>query len=314
MSPSVQQMPGLDDCVHTVDWNPIVAAQSTSTFAGLFTGFVFASIIVILTNREKIDSHNGGAEAGMALQLLLSAFFGLAIVAYLDGVVRGEQVCRRAQTESVINGAALAVSAVIVMVALSWVVLAFDRHHDGVLTFFRRVVVFASLFVILMLVVSSNGFLDGTLPGSHAHSNKAMYAVGIAGMVIALVHARWRRLYARSAKGAQGASEDIKRITRRVKIAAWGSLTLCGSAAAASSWAAGRSLSHWESMPKAVAYPAAWLALVFPIGVIVLAVRALAHVEKEPRRAATGSGTPMSPPQQRQGPGEASVSGSSGAG
>lgn len=278
MSSLVQSVRGLDDCTRSVDWNPIVAAQSTSTFAGLFAGFVFAGMIVILTNREKIETLNGDAEAGRALQLLLSAFFGLAIVAYLDGVVRGEQVCHRAQTESVINGGALAVGAMMVLVALSWVVLAFDRHHNGVLAFFRKVVVFGSIFVILMLVVSSIGFVDGTLSGSHFWSDAAMYAVGAVGAAALLGISRWRLLYARQGAGKAVAQSDAARWNRRVKVAAWSGLASCGLSAAASSVTAAWSSAHWQPMPAALAYSAGWMALVVPVGVVVLAVRALARV------------------------------------
>ncbi|MEU9213955.1 hypothetical protein AB0D27_40205 [Streptomyces sp. NPDC048415] len=72
----------IDDCTKSVDWNPIASSQPTSTFTGLFARFVFASMIVILANREKIDNRTD--DAARALKLLLSAFFGLAIVAYLD--------------------------------------------------------------------------------------------------------------------------------------------------------------------------------------------------------------------------------------
>ncbi|MFJ9154166.1 hypothetical protein ACIRP7_40375 [Streptomyces sp. NPDC102270] len=275
LAPALQ----IDDCAKSVDWNPISASQPTSTFAGLFAGFVFASMIVILANREKID--NRTADAARALKLLLSAFFGLAIVAYLEGVVRGEQECPRAQTESVINGGALAVGAVAVMVSLSWLVLAFDRHQSGVLGYFRTVVIYGSAFVIVMLVVSSIGYLDATVGEEHAASEWAMCGFGLLAIAATQTVPRIRRLHARELDGRMPDGEVEGRWDRRVSRGASAGLIFFGFSALASSAAASWSTRHWYPVPAEIAYAAAWSSLVGPVIAISLCIFALARVPEQ---------------------------------
>jgi hypothetical protein len=265
-----------DLCQH-LDWNPITSSQSTSTFAGLFAGFVFASIIVILANREKIE--NRSADAARALKLLVSAFFGLAIVAYLCGIVRGEQECERAQTESAFNAASLAVGAIVVMVALSWLVLAFDRHESGVLSHFRKVVVFGAVFVTGMLLLSSVGYVQASVKGSTDASNYAMVAFTVVS-VFAICAFAWRlQLHARDINGDVPAGEETKkRLDRRAGVAAWASLAFFGLSSVASSLAASRPRREWYPIRHWIVYSTGWLTLAGPVVVIVLCVRALARV------------------------------------
>ncbi|WP_405908790.1 hypothetical protein OG742_30780 [Streptomyces sp. NBC_00828] len=279
----------IDDCTKSVDWNPIAASQPTSTFAGLFAGFVFASMIVILANREKIDNRTD--DAARALKLLLSAFFGLAIVAYLEGIVRGEQECPRAQSESVINGAALAVGAISVMVSLSWLVLAFDRHQSGVLHYFRTVVIIGAAFVTAMLVVSSVGYLDATVGEDHKVHVWAMYAFGALAVVVTLfVTPKVRSFHARQENGNMPHNEDAERWNKRVSRGASAGLIFCAFSALASSAASAVPTRYWYPMPTEIAYAAAWSSLIGPTIPITLCIYALARIPDKTKSTTKGTG------------------------
>ncbi|WP_143676309.1 hypothetical protein [Streptomyces sp. TLI_146] len=251
---------------------------------------MFASMIVILANREKINHRT--ADAARALKLLLSAFFGLAIVAYLEGVVRGEQECPRAQTESVINGGSLAVGAVAVLVSLSWLVLAFDRYQSGVLRYFRTVVISGSAFVVVMLVVSSVGYLDATSSEKHTTSDWAMCGFGLFAIAATQIVPRIRRLHARELDGRMPDGEIESRWDRRVSRGASAGLIFFGFSALASSAAASRPTRYWYPVPAEVAYVTAWSSLVGPVIAISLCVFALAQVPDRGKEAPEATGAP----------------------
>src|ERR1700761_8612030 len=77
-----------DPLCHNLDRSPIAAASSQSSISAILAGFVFAGIIVVLSVRAPLKR-----EAAQALKLLFTAFFGVAVTAYLLADNAGEQTC-----------------------------------------------------------------------------------------------------------------------------------------------------------------------------------------------------------------------------
>jgi hypothetical protein len=159
----------------TVDWSPINAAGAQSAIAALLAGFVFTGIIVVLS----VPSQRHHREAAQALKMLLTAFFGLAVTAYLLADMAGEQACMRAETTEALAGGSLGAFAVITVVALTWLVVAYDYHENDVLTYLRILAYVSSSFVVLLLCTSSVTYLSADMPeASNTITDVLMYMTG----------------------------------------------------------------------------------------------------------------------------------------
>ena len=181
------KLPLPDICTHGHDWSPIAAAPSQSLIAGVIAGFLFAGIVVVLSQRTRRHQ-----DSTRALKLMLTAFLGLVVTSYLYATLAGEETCPRAETEAVLNGGVLGICGIVLIVSLTWLVAAY--HTDvKILDFLRGLAYFASLFVVLLLCVSSTGYIDAELPhGSHLVNNILIYvAAGVAiGAAMALIRRR----------------------------------------------------------------------------------------------------------------------------
>lgn len=72
-------------------------------------------------------------------------------------------MCTRAITEQLFSGAILAADALIVIVALAWLLPDYDRNKHGEVHFFRGLIQFAAQFSMLMVIVSADGFNNSVL-------------------------------------------------------------------------------------------------------------------------------------------------------
>lgn len=262
-----------DLCSTHHDWNPISAASSQSAIAAVLAGFVFLGIIAVVTVKaQKRD------DAGRALRLLLTAFLGLAVTAYLFADLAGEQTCPRAETTEALAGGMLGTFAIVMMVSLTWLLLAYEQDDANVFKYFRGLICVASAFVVLLLTTNSEGYLSAVLQhGSHTVFNSAVYSTGAISVlmpgVMILLGSRsqkvrdsdiWKRWF--KSKG------DTVRLCTRATL---GFLTI-------SSITAGVILSipakSWYPQPPPwLAYAAAWMALILPLAVLASALRALAR-------------------------------------
>jgi hypothetical protein len=159
----------------TVDWSPISAASAQSAIAALLAGFVFAGIIVVLS----VPSQRHQREAAQALKMLLTAFFGLTVTSYLLADMAGEQACLRAETTEALAGGSLGAFAVITVVALTWLVVAYNQHENDVLIYLHVLVYVSSSFVVLLLCTSSVTYLSADMPqASNTAIDVLMYMTG----------------------------------------------------------------------------------------------------------------------------------------
>ena len=65
------KLPLPDVCTHGHDWSPIAAASNQSVIAGVLAGFLFAGIVVVLSQRTSRHQ-----DSTRALKLMLTAFLG----------------------------------------------------------------------------------------------------------------------------------------------------------------------------------------------------------------------------------------------
>ncbi|KPI05641.1 hypothetical protein OV450_3959 [Actinobacteria bacterium OV450] len=256
------------------DWSAVGSASAMSAFCGIFAGFVFAGVVVVIGEKNP---PGGDGHASRGLRLLLPCFFGLAAASYLYALASGELVCLRATTEQLFSGAILAADAVVVIAGLAWLLPAYQRNRHGEVHFFRGLVQFAAQFSVLMLIVSSIGF-DNAVLRRHASpwSDAASWVSGAALMLLVLL-CWWRPAPPPPPPPpfAQDHWRDETTLNRRVSACAWTTLLLSGLLAVASGIAVGIPYEAWTDMPHWLVYALGEAGLLIPGAVVVAAVRSL---------------------------------------
>ncbi|MFD9486776.1 hypothetical protein [Streptomyces sp. NPDC059991] len=259
-----------------IDWSAIASAGAMSAFCGIMAGFVLAGIIVVIGEKNP---PGGDGHASRGLRLLLPCFIGLATASYLYALTSGELVCSRAITEQLFAGAILAGDAVVVIVALAWLLPAYGRDNNDMISFFRGLIQFAAQFSTLMLIVSASGFNNSVLHHRAAGWTEAM-VWGSGGLLSAAVFFFWwKPLPAAPSPRPRHQTETLWRddvlLNRRVRIASWAALYIGGALAVASGVAVGIAYDHWTSLSPWLVDTLGEAGLLLPGGVIVAAVWAV---------------------------------------
>lgn len=289
MVPVVSLLPDPGACVGFMDWSAAAAAPGQSTLAGVLAGFVFGGIVVMLSVRVPSRSE----DAARALKLLFSAFFGLAVVAYLLADQAADTNCLRAASEETLSGGILGTFAIVMIVALTWLVVSYELHTFGALRFLQHLVYFAAAFVALLLCTSAYGYLQGEVPGGPPQLVIVLiYLVGGLLYLISLpVASRMAEFFPMptwrpSASGGLAVAREARGVHRMLHASvdrcAWAALGYLAVAAIADAVVLGLPGSAWDRPVVPVVYLIGWSSLVLPLIVLILAVRALAPVPEDP--------------------------------
>ncbi|WP_256727248.1 hypothetical protein [Streptomyces acidiscabies] len=226
----------------------------------------------------------GDGHASRALKLFLPSFIGLSMASYLYALVSGELVCTRAITEQLFSGAILAADALIVIVALAWLLPAYKRDKHGEVRFFRGLILFTAQFSMLMVIVSADGFNNSMLERHvAAWATALVFGVGVAFMLIILI-LWWKPLppvppapsplpAAVTPAGWPAYWRDEVLLNNYVRLAARTAVAVGGVLAVAGGWAVGIAWNHWSALPEWLVYTLAGVSLVFPGVLIIAAVR-----------------------------------------
>jgi hypothetical protein len=256
--------------------------------AGVLAGFVFGGLVVVVSVRVATRS----AEAARALKMLFCAFFGLVVVAYLFGDLAGDHNCLRANSEEVISGGILGTFAIVMIVSLTWLTVAYDVHTRGVLRFLRHLVYVASAFVVLLLCTSSYSDLQAEVPhGPSLVVVLFIYLIGgllyliaipVGSRVVTLISVRIKRITGWGGhESSSPASNTLDEENGAVSRCIWAALGYLGAAAVADAFVLGSSETLWVRPSVPGAYVVAWSSLLFSLGVLVLALHAMAPDEPE---------------------------------
>ncbi|MFI6299436.1 hypothetical protein ACIBEJ_48135 [Nonomuraea sp. NPDC050790] len=119
----------MNDLCPEPGWNPVALAPVLSQLAGVLAGFVFTSIVVMLSQswprRRRIP----------AISLFVAAFAALALNSYLLAVIAGETpkggACYRIWSEMMIASGLLGVGAVALTSGVAWLIAAHLEQDDG---------------------------------------------------------------------------------------------------------------------------------------------------------------------------------------
>jgi hypothetical protein len=260
---------------HNLDWSPITAAASQSNISVILAGFVFAAMIVVLSVR----AHSLQREAAQALKLLFTAFFGLLVNSYLLGDITGEQTCPRAETTEALTGGSLGTFAVITIVSLTWLVIAYQRHENDVLKILHGLVYVGSTFVVLLLTTSAITYLNVDLYGrSPIAVNILLYLTGGLAITIAAawIWLRRRRMNSYIAKNNPNISITTN---RAVNNCVWAALSYLAVSSVATGVEAALPPHMWDPPAPWAVYLATGGSLVLPLIVLGFALGALARTK-----------------------------------
>lgn len=282
MQPSASALAS-GSCVGDFGWSATVAASGQSTLAGVLAGFVFGGVVVVLSVRVASRTK----EAASALKLLFCAFFGLTVAAYLLADVTGDKNCLRATSEETLSGGIFGTFAVIMLVSLTWLVVAYDRHANGVLRSLRHLIYVASAFVMLLLCTSSSATSSRKSP--HGPPPIVAILIYLAGGLLylialpvslrfaALLMARITRITASANSEFVPEGSGIDQAKRSpVDLCVWAALGYVAFAAITDAFVLSLSDSVWNRPRVPAAYAVAWSSLLLPLTVLILALRALA--------------------------------------
>jgi hypothetical protein len=274
-------------CVGEHSWSTSTVGSDQSTLAGVLAGFVFGGIIVLLS----VKSASRSEHSIKALKLLICAFFGLAVVADLLACEAADGNCLRTQSGETISEGMLGTFAIIMITALTWLVVAYDVHGQGVLRFLRHIGYFAYAFVAFQLCTSSSGYLGAEVPGgAPTAASVPLYAVGallcltafpagsrIVKLSAAWMESKWRQNTNRPRPAAES-RHQIKR--RQVDRCAWASLSYLAITALINLLTSADG--NWSKPQVPVAYAVAFSSLLIPLILMILAMQAMAVDQDEP--------------------------------
>jgi O-antigen/teichoic acid export membrane protein len=290
----VKHLP-IPDLCHTHDWSPIAAATGQAPVAAVLAGFSFSAATVLLS----VTGENRNEDAASrAVRLLFTAFFGLAVVSYLYADLGGDQACPRSEIEAALNGGILATFAVIMIVALTHLTMAYRPRDFGLLALLRGLVYVAAIFVLLLLGTNATTSVNADLTyGSHSGVSTALFAVtGVAAVGIGLWS--WRmevrpkegnagdghgdaegQKGTAGQKGAAGRPDAVSHCT-------WTALGYLAIAGTPPGVVLSVPAEYYYPPPAWLVYVTAWASILMPLIVLALAIRALARptptVETDP--------------------------------
>jgi hypothetical protein len=242
-------------------------------------GFVFLGIVTVLSVRSK-----AARPASAALKLLFSAFFGLAVVAYLFADQAADSLCVRVNAEETLNGGILGTFAIIMIVSLTWLVVAYDRHPHDTLRFLRGLIYFASAFVVLLLCTSSYTYLAAvTWNGVPRVAIAFIYGIGALAWIAAVVFGSASGGRLRAWTKRQNGHVRIKALVARlhaplrgVVASCWAALGYLAAASVTEAVVLAVPDSAWDTTRQPIVDALAWGSLLLPLAVLVLALRGLA--------------------------------------
>jgi hypothetical protein len=120
-------------------WSAVASASANASLAAVLAGFMINGIVLVLTYKPSEMK----AEYIQALALLLAAFVGLGLDAFLFGLVTGDSTnvigkvsaCRRSWTEAMFAAGLLGVGAVVIVASFvllfTFAIPGSDKHTSG---------------------------------------------------------------------------------------------------------------------------------------------------------------------------------------
>ena len=139
-------------------WSMLDAAPGYSAFAGILGGFVFAGLVVLMTeSRISVEVSSKGDESltrARTLMHFLPALLSLLISSFLFSEVSGEQVCARGYVEGLLAAGLLGMGALGVFSGIALMLEVFGEAQEDLRRTARIITYIAYLTVVCLITVS----------------------------------------------------------------------------------------------------------------------------------------------------------------
>lgn len=144
-------------CTFFHGWDVLASASSYSQLAGLMGGFLFAGMVVLLTERRGRDTETANSDAppeffkAPTLMLFASALINLLVSSYIYGIIAGDQVCPRAYMEGIIGAGLMATGALGLFNGIAWLLSTYAQAGPSLVGAVRRTTYTAYITIIALL-------------------------------------------------------------------------------------------------------------------------------------------------------------------
>jgi hypothetical protein len=266
-------------------WSPIAAAGPLSALPGVLAGFVFAGVVVVLstTPNSRPSSPHGENEIhrSYALQFLTAAFIVFALDSYFSAITAGELACNRAGAQTLLTGGMLGTGAIMTVVGLGWLILAYANNTQEIRILLGFIIVGIWALVIILLALS--GMEEGQDLVQGHFPDIAPYVISLVVGITVVTLAR---------KSKPLADDELQLSVLRAAIAA-----LCAAivAAVATAIAASGSPQWWQQPPWWAGDFIISLSLLVPEAALIASViPAIESLRASKYESAAGEASPSS--------------------
>lgn len=115
----------MEELCKQLEWNLLSAASSFSSFAGLATSLMLASMIIILIQ------YDGDENPISVVALFTVALLALGGDTFIFGAASGETLCARGNAQGMIGGSTMASGVVYLLLGITLLQARFSNSHPG---------------------------------------------------------------------------------------------------------------------------------------------------------------------------------------
>ena len=252
----------------------IDAAPTHSAFSGILGGFLFAGLIVLMTERKTRHHGDSSPAEGVTadrheslrvrtLMLFLPALLSLLVASFLFSEVAGEQSCARGYMAGILAGGLLGMGGLGVFSGIAWMLEIYgeaqqDLRHASVIVTYTAYVIVASLLAVSGVDVIQNVF-DNKVP---AYASVPVIAYGPLLLVALVVVRRWFQ-----------PEEDAH--AKALLYAAYAPMIYVAVTVVTYAWLTSYSPEQWRSLDDWKTYLALSISLLLPAITMIVYLRAL---------------------------------------
>lgn len=175
-------------CRH-LEWNLLNAASSFSSFAGLATSLMLASMIII------IIQYDGDENPISVVALFTVALLALGGDTFIFGAASGETLCARGNAQGMLGGSTLASGVVYLMLGITLLQARFSNGHAALTLLGNLVTSMGAAGALMLLALWAVRFVNNLTalhlrPGPMADYTLSLILIGIFLIIVVIVALR----------------------------------------------------------------------------------------------------------------------------
>ena len=176
----------MDELCRQLEWNLLNAASSFSSFAGLATSLMLASMIIILIQ------YDGDENPISVVALFTVALLALGGDTFIFGAASGETLCARGNAQGMLGGSTLASGVVYLLLGITLLLATFSNAHAALTLLGNVVTSMAAAGTLSLLAFWAVRFVNNLTslhlrPGPMASYAPSLILIGIFLVIVVIV-------------------------------------------------------------------------------------------------------------------------------